>query len=108
MRRALGLLLLLILQVVCGLLLGFALTYVLGFDSVAKLAVVGVGSGLAVWSVGAIAQFQRGLSPTFWSLAVTAAGALLGVLLILFAVPFSHTALLIPLLGALLGYYLGP
>ena len=108
MRRVLGLLLLLTLQVASGLLLSFALTYVLGFDNAAKLIIAGLGSGVAVWSVGAIARFRSGHSPGYWSLAITADAAGLGVLLILFAVPFSYAALLIPLLGALLGYHLGP
>lgn len=107
MRRVLGLLLLLALQVICGLLLSFAITYVLGFNNVAKLLVVGLGSALAVWGVGAVAQFQAGASPTFLSLVMTVAGSFLGVLLMVFVFSFSHAALLLPLLGALFAYYLG-
>lgn len=107
MRRDLGLVLLVLLQIASGLLLGFAVTYVLGFDNPMKLLVIGTGTGLGVWGVGATAQFRGSASPSFWSLVMTVSGAFLGVLVILFAVPFSFAALLLPLLGALVGYYLG-
>lgn len=105
MPRALRILIVL-LQLIVGLLLGFNVAYRLGFGRNRELLVIGAGAALGIWGTGALVAWMRDSAPSLWSLAATLAGSLLGVLLIVITPPFGFAALLLPLFGALLGYYL--
>ena len=107
MRPIAAFLFLFLLQSFAGLFLGFAVAYTLGFDRARDLLLIGLGNGFGVWGIGAVAIFNSGKSPSVRALVATVAGALLGVLLILSSLSFSFGALLLPLAGALIGYYLG-
>lgn len=96
----------LFLQAIAGLLLGFNLAYTVGFGGGRELLLIGLGTAVGVWGIGAAADLLRERAPSFWASGGALAGALLGVLLILITPPFGFAALLLPVLGALPGYYL--
>ncbi|MCO6452984.1 MAG: hypothetical protein J5I90_19525 [Caldilineales bacterium] len=97
-----------LLQLVVGQLLGFVPAYALGVGEGRELLVIGLGYALGVWGVGmagewAMKRLGEGLAVR--SLIGTLLGSFLGILAILLTPAFGFAQLLLPLMGALAGYY---
>lgn len=97
-----------VLQLIMGQLLGFGLAMGLGVGNGWELLVMPLGNTLGVWGVGALAARLQGTfaaRPYGVRLLGAAVGSAIGVGLILVTPPFGFGQLLLPLLGALFGYY---
>jgi hypothetical protein len=94
-------------QVVAGWLIGFGAAFGGGVGDGWELVVIPLGNALGVWVVGVLAARRDG---GFDPLATRALGAVLGGLagsLLIVVLPGSgYEQLLLPMGGALLGYYL--
>lgn len=101
-------LLVLLVQIILGLFLGFGVANALGVGNGWELVIIPLGNALGVWGIGALAAWQRQeFRVSLYRLRLLSAliGAFAGSLLILLTPPFGYAQLLMPLLGALLGYY---
>ncbi|MCP4168873.1 MAG: hypothetical protein GY759_23665 [Chloroflexi bacterium] len=97
------------LQIVIGQLLGFVPAYMLGVGDGWELVVIALGYVVGVWGVGTVAEILRrqfSIDQVVASLLGTFIGSFLGVLLILITPAFGFAQLLMPLTGAVLGYYI--
>jgi len=96
------------LQLIVGYLLGFVGAMALGVGNGWELLVIGVGNTLGVWGVGALAAKLRKSGKSYISSFLgTAVLTTLGIILILLTPATGIAQLLYPLLGALIGYYVG-
>jgi len=97
-----------VLQFIIGYLLGFVSAMVLGVGNGWELLVIGIGNTLGVWGVGALAaKLRKSSQSMLGSLVGTAVFTALGIALILLTPATGFSQLLYPLVGALVGYYLG-
>ena len=97
-----------ILQLVVGQTLGFGGALALGVGEGLELVVFVIGSVLGVWGVGAAAARLRGQfqsSEMVARLIGAVVGSALGVGILLITPPMGFVKALLPLIGALVGYY---
>jgi len=102
-------LLIIFLQLLVGQLVGFVPAYRLGVGEGWELVVIALGYALGVWGVGALADLARRRWSTDQAvvrLLGTLTGSFIGVLLIVITPAFGFAQLLLPLAGALSGYYI--
>lgn len=97
-----------VLQFIFGYLLGFVGAMALGVGNGWELLVIGIGYTLGVWGVGALAAKLRKSGKSYISSFLgTAVCTILGIALILLTPATGFAQLLYPLVGAVIGYYLG-
>ncbi|MBE2222915.1 MAG: hypothetical protein IAF02_15325 [Anaerolineae bacterium] len=101
-------LIVIVLQLFVGYAVGLGAAMALGVGNGLELLVIGVGNTLGVWGVGALAaKLRRSGISYVASLLGTAVCASLGIALILLTPATGFVQLLYPLVGAVIGYYLG-